>query len=203
MRELESVTTVSKLVRQKCMSSRVCKRQSLQTLIADFGEEVDSITLVAAQDYKRRVEMIYRNLLAEELVSGMNGLEKDVLEYVALAYASIGCVIDRLTTFGGQSEVISSTQALLVLDGTVGQHSFQISPVQLEFLINNRFSVPQIAQLLGVSVSTIRRRMLSFNMSIRATYSFISDTDLDGIVSDMQQQYPNWGNRQMYGYLLS
>ena len=37
-----------------------------------------------------------------------------------------------------------------------------------------------MAQLLGVSVSTIRRRMLSFNISIRATYSFISDTDLDG-----------------------
>ena len=45
--------------------------------------------------------------------------------------------------------------------------------------------------------------MLSFNMSIRATYSFISDTDLDGTVSDMQQQFPNWGNRQMYGYLFS
>ena len=118
------------------------------------------------------------DLLAEELVSGMNGLENDVLEYFAPAYASIGCVIDRLTTFGSQSEVISSTQALLVVDGTVGRPSFQISPIQLEFLINNSFSVPQIAQLLGVSVSTIRRRMLSFNMSIRTTYSFISDTDL-------------------------
>ena len=131
----------------------------------------------------------------------MNGLEKDVLEYVALAYASIGRVIDRLTTFGGQSEVTSSTQALLALDGTVGRPSFQISPIQLEFLINNRFSVPQIAQLLGVSVSTIRCHMLSFNMSICATYSFMSD--LDGIASDMQQQFPSRGNRQMYGYLLS
>ena len=116
----------------------------------------------------------------------MNGLEKNVLEYVALAYASIGHIIDRLTTFGGQSEVISSTQALLVLDGIVGRPSFQISPIQLEFLINNRFSVPQIAQLLGDFVSSIRRRMLSFNMSIRATYSFISDTDLDRIVSEIQ-----------------
>ena len=60
-----------------------------------------------------------------------------------------------------------------------------------------------MAQLLGVSVSTIRRHMLSFNISICATYSLISDTDLDGIVSDVQQQFPNWGNRQMYGYLFS
>ena len=126
----------------------------LANINSGFGEEVDSITLVAAQVYKWRVEMIYRNLLAEELVSGMNGPQKDVLEYVALFYASIGRVIDRLTTFGGQSDVISSTQALLVFDDTVGRPSFQISPIQLEFLINNRFSVPQIAQLLGVSVST-------------------------------------------------
>ena len=45
--------------------------------------------------------------------------------------------------------------------------------------------------------------MLTFNLSIRATYSSITDEELDGLVSCMQEQFPNWGNRQMYGYLLS
>lgn len=56
---------------------------------------------------------------------------------------------------------------------------------------------------MGVSVSTIRRCMLTFNMSIRATYSTITDGELDEIVATMQEQFPNWGNRQMYGYLIS
>lgn len=53
---------------------------------------------------------------------------------------------------------------------------------------------------MGVSVSTIRRRMSDFNLSIRATYSPITDEQL---VASAQQQFPNWGNRQMYGYLLN
>jgi len=45
--------------------------------------------------------------------------------------------------------------------------------------------------------------MTLLNLSIRSTYSTISDAELDNIVQDTQEQYPNWGNRQMYGYLLS
>ena len=86
--------------------------------------------------------------------------------------------------------------------GTVGRPSFEIPPSQLQYLIENRFSVPQITQLMGVSVSTIRRRMSEFNLSIRATYSPITDEQLDQLVASVQQQFANWGNRQMYGHLL-
>ena len=112
-------------------------------------------------------------------------------------------MVDRLTAFGSQAVDMPPAQAYVVLDGTVGRPSFQISPTQLEFLINNRFSVSQIAQLMGVSVSTLRRCMQTFSLSIHATYSSITDEELDGLVSHMQEQFPNWGNRQMYGYLLS
>lgn len=63
--------------------------------------------------------------------------------------------------------------------------------------------MPEIARLLDVSVSTIRRRMREYHLSIRDTYSDISDAELDAIVSETQRQYPAWGNRQMYGSLLS
>lgn len=184
--------------------SRNWIKQTLQVVVADLDEEVsDSITLVAAEDYKWRVEIIYRYLLAQELVGGLDNQEKEALDYVAQAYACIGHEVDRLAAFGNQALSASPAQASTVLSGAVGRPSFHISPTQLEFLINNRFSVPQIAQIIGVSISTIRRRMLTFNMSIRATYSTITDEELDSMVSRMQQQYPNWGNRQMYGYLLS
>ena len=45
--------------------------------------------------------------------------------------------------------------------------------------------------------------MAEYNLSIRSTYSDISDAELDAIVSEAQRQFPAWGNRQMYGYLLS
>ena len=56
---------------------------------------------------------------------------------------------------------------------------------------------------MGVSVSTIRRRMSDFNLSIRATYYPIIDEQLDQLVGRVQQQFPNWVNCQMYGYLIN
>ena len=52
----------------------------------------------------------------------------------------------------------------------------------------------QIAQLLGVSVRTVRRRMSGFDLSVRSTYSQMSDNQLDEVVGKIQQQY---------GHLLS
>ncbi len=65
------------------------------------------------------------------------------------------------------------------------------------------FSVPQIAQLLRVSKRTIRRRMSQFGLSIRSTYSQLSDDQLDEVVCAIQQQFLYSGNRQMYGHLVS
>ena len=45
--------------------------------------------------------------------------------------------------------------------------------------------------------------MSIFNLSIHATYSSISDEELDAIICSKQHEFPNWGNRQMYGYLIS
>ncbi len=77
-----------------------------------------------------------------------------------------------------------------------------ISQSSLELLLENRFTVPQIARMFEVSVSTIRRRMSELGLFVRAYYSTISDRDLDELVSSIQQQYPMCGNRQMQGHLL-
>ena len=45
--------------------------------------------------------------------------------------------------------------------------------------------------------------MSLFNLSISATYSSITDEQLDTLVISKQNDYPNWGNRQMFGYLIS
>ena len=41
-----------------------------------------------------------------------------------------------------------------------------------------------------------------FDLSVRSTYSQLSDNQLDEVVGEIQQQFPHSGNRQMYGHLL-
>ena len=50
----------------------------------------------------------------------------------------------------------------------VGRPRLTVTSEQLESLIEANFTTPQIAHMLGVSVSTVRRRMDMYNMSIRA-----------------------------------
>ncbi|XP_019849774.1 PREDICTED: uncharacterized protein LOC109580730 isoform X2 [Amphimedon queenslandica] len=81
--------------------------------------------------------------------------------------------------------------------------SFIIPSEQLSFLIEHRFTVVQIAEMLGVSVRTIRRRMSSYGLSVRESYSTITDNELDEIVLGIQRNFPTCGNSVMQGHLLA
>ena len=54
-----------------------------------------------------------------------------------------------------------------------------------------------------VSVSTIWRWMLEYSLTIRGSYSDISDAELDAEVAKVQKEFPGWENHQLYGYLQS
>ncbi len=60
-----------------------------------------------------------------------------------------------------------------------------------------------MAHLLGVSVSTVRRRTTTYGLSVRGMYSTLDDDQLDLLIADAQRRFPSAGNCQMYGYLLS
>ena len=90
-----------------------------------------------------------------------------------------------------------------IRDGRIGRPKFSISCKQLSMLLEHRFSVPQIANMLGVSVSTVRRRMTDHNLSVSATYATITSGELDSLVGEIQTQFPMCGNRQMQGHLLA
>lgn len=174
--------------------------QTLRALIADLQDDVGLVNLEEVESYKWRVEMVYRDLLVQEIHGNLRVQEREALHAVAEAFSIITGAVESMT-IDACATIIS--QADLVHDGSVGRPNFEIPFAQLQYFLDNRFSVPQIANLLNVSVSTIRRRMTLYNLSVRATYSNISDEELDLIVLKKQQEFPNWGNRQMYGYLLS
>ena len=69
----------------------------------------------------------------------------------------------------------------------------------LKILLEDGFA-PSIAGILGVSISTVRRRMTTFHLPVHEMYSNISEDDLEKAIEDIQLTHPNWGNRLMYGY---
>ena len=47
------------------------------------------------------------------------------------------------------------------------------------------------------------RWMLEYSLTVRGTYSDISDAELDAEVAKVRKEFPGWGNHQLHGYLLS
>ena len=58
-----------------------------------------------------------------------------------------------------------------------------------------------MAIMIGVSRSTIARRLREFGMSMGTKFCVISDEDLDNIIRSIMQQYPECGQKMMQGHL--
>ena len=82
-----------------------------------------------------------------------------------------------------------------------GRPKFDISEEQLQHLLQLQFTCPKIAYLLGVSLSTVRRRMTEYGLSVSALYSEISDVELDRLINEIRGSFPNCGYRMMDGHL--
>ena len=71
---------------------------------------------------------------------------------------------------------------------------------QLEFLRSMHFTWEDIANLLGVSVKTLKRRAKEWGIK---TFSVISDCDLDHAVSEYLCESPFSGEAMINGHLRS
>ncbi|KAJ4947507.1 hypothetical protein JOQ06_009542 [Pogonophryne albipinna] len=87
--------------------------------------------------------------------------------------------------------------------GLRGRPKFEIERQQLVEMLGTNLSVPCIAKLLGVSSSTIFRRMREFGLSVSELYSSISDEELDNVVISIKNDMPTAGYRMVKGRLLS
>ena len=87
-----------------------------------------------------------------------------VLRCVSQAHRRMVAVLEPI------SEPAETSSAAVVLSGAVGRPRFEVPRHQLEFLLEAGFSVPEISNLVGVSVSTVRRRMSCYSLSVRSIY---------------------------------
>ena len=88
-----------------------------------------------------------------------------------------------------------------VMSDRVARPSLDIPKEQLEYLLAMGFSSPQISNAIGVSLSTVRRRMTRYGLTIGSLYSDVTDEELDSIVSEIKVLFPNYGFRMVI-YLI-
>lgn len=92
----------------------------------------------------------------------------------------------------------------IITEEVGGSNSMRVmSREQLLFLLENHFRVPDISRILCVSVRTIRRRMTEYGLSVRQTYSDITDEQLGHVVSAIIVNFPIAGIRSVTGHLNS
>jgi hypothetical protein len=140
------------------------------------------------------LERVYRELVAYEMLVGSTITQEQIeaIDLVRLAMHIVRGLAERALCIGVHSSAILQ-----------GRPRFVITREQLETLIEANFTGPQIAHMLGVSLSTVRRRMDLYNLSIRATYAAISDQELDARVLEISRMFPMCGSKQMAGHLLA
>ncbi|CAM4403840.1 unnamed protein product [Leuciscus chuanchicus] len=73
--------------------------------------------------------------------------------------------------------------------------------VELGRMIMERLLFKLQCALLGVSTRTINRRLNEFGISVRDTYTKITDEELDNLLSSVKAESPHLGHRMMKGQL--
>jgi AraC-like DNA-binding protein len=100
--------------------------------------------------------------------------------------------------------MIDSYKVFLSSSNTImGCPAINVNIEDIEFLRSLRFCWQRIAQILGISRSTLYRRLNEEGLSRSLSFSVISDADLDKLVTDIKDLHPNDGERLLMGHLVS
>lgn len=150
----------------------------LERVIHDLSQLQDCRFLTTySLDSLNNVELAYRELVALELIDELSVEQREGIDLVRQCLF----FIRQLQLSFQLSEVSSSPTVVMSHTGAIGRPRYEVPEGSLEMLIENRFTVPQIANIMGVSISTVRRRMSDAGILIRDYYSTITNSELDEI----------------------
>ena len=182
------------------MSWSVWSTQALRRVISQIQVIQDgrNLSVDIIESCVLTLELVYREFVTMSTISRLSEDEE----------VAARCVINALrilSVLRDNSDIVSpiTPPVMPPQPGRVGRPRFVITSEQLQYLVENHFTVPQISQLLGVSSRTVERRLSDYGISIRATYANITDVELCRLIADIQREHPFCGNRQMRGHLLS
>ena len=164
----------------------VCQR--VQQLVACYEE---------ARDPDKLDCLVYHVDRLHHILLELNTCSSEVLEAVGLSLT----LLEELNRSHSTREECGYTPGVL-RENRRGRPRLDIQVEQLEYLLHLGFKCPKIADVLGVSLRTVRRRMHEFGFSVTALYSSITDPELGLLVSEIKEEFPNCGYRLMHGHLL-
>ena len=141
------------------------------------------------------IETVYREFVIADTLHGLNNNEQSAVNLLKYAYETLKQIYD--------DPVENDLYSCPVVLGTNGRPRFDIPLEQIECLLQNHFTIPQIADLLNVSERTIFRRMSEYGLSVSSQYANLTDGELDWLVANVQREFSMCGNQQMQGHLLS
>ena len=133
----------------------------------------------------------------------MDVATNDILEEIGSSLSILEELQDSSTLGHTSALEYGYKPNVLVGENLVGRPRLDVPREQLEYLLSMGFSGPQISTTIGVSLSTIRRRMTEYGLSIGSLYSDVTDQELDQVVSETKVLFPNSGYRMMQGHLLN
>lgn len=94
----------------------------------------------------------------------------------------------------------SSISAAKSFSGDRGRPRYIVTKEQLDFFINYGFHCPEIGLILGISESTVRRRLREFGISAN-NFTRLTDSQLDHAVEEIKRDFPDSGYRMVLGQL--
>ena len=104
-----------------------------------------------------------------------------------------------------RSPVLSRAHCIAYTESIMaGRPSTEVDMNSVQYLKTIGMPMTDIAKLMGVSRQTLYNKIqVSGNPSDYATYTSISDRDLDQLVTRIKQHHPNNGEVMLAGYLTS
>lgn len=143
------------------------------------AEGITSSRIDSLLTLTERLLRIFTILLAVLAVSG--GAEAQVMaNNVRLMQEVVNSLDGILHVLNDESE--HGYHAPVQFSGGRGRPKIVLTREMLQYFFDHGFSASTTAQLLQVSLRTVRRKMSDFGMLIRNQYSDITDHDLDAMV---------------------
>ena len=142
-------------------------RVVLQRTLADralLGTE--TVSMEVLEVLENQLKLLYRELACLEVLGNLSGEQMISLRCTGQALDEIQNLLSTADEPIISRYVVTATE----FSGCIGRPRYDIPRSQLEYLLQNRFTVPQISSLLCVSVRTVRRRMEEYDLSVRIFY---------------------------------
>ena len=86
--------------------------------------------------------------------------------------------------------------------GTRGRPRYDIPKEQIELYLQYGFTQQKIAEMLHVSAKTLGRRIKEYGIEL-SSFTDLTDTQLDEMISSILDTFPNCGSKRMSGFLLA